>query len=183
MPANEVVIAQTKKWITEVVVGNNFCPFAAKEMKRGTIHFEVVRAGAQQKRLSLLTRAFRQLDTDKSIETTLLIFPVSFGSFTAFLTLLSRAEALLKKSGHAGVYQLASFHPRYLFEGSHEDDAANYTNRSLYPMLHLLREESLTIAIDSHPDPENIPQRNIRYARKRGLAQMQALRKACFRLQ
>ena len=179
MPANEVVIAQTKKWITEVVVKCGFCPFAANEVKRGSIHYTVVRAGAKQK-LSFLTSAFKELDTDRSIETTLLIFPVSLKDFHAYLQLLSRAETLLEKSGYEGIYQLASFHPQYLFEDAPEDDAANYTNRSPYPMLHLLREASLTHAIDGHSDIDGIPQRNVRFARRKGLAQMKLLREACF---
>ncbi|HUM47992.1 MAG TPA: DUF1415 domain-containing protein [Chitinophagales bacterium] len=180
MPSNEVVIAETKKWISNVVVGCNFCPFAAKEMKRGTVHYEVVRTGVRNKKLKQLTSAFLQLNLDKTIETTLLIFPESFRSFDSFLQLIANAEADLKKSGYEGVYQLASFHPDYLFEGAADDDPANYTNRSLYPMLQLLRESSLTIAIDNHRDPEGIPQRNISFARKKGLAHMQVLREACF---
>ncbi|MDZ4844064.1 MAG: DUF1415 domain-containing protein [Chitinophagales bacterium] len=180
MPANSIIIAQTKKWISDVVVGNNFCPFAAREMKRGTVHYAVARSGINHKRLHFLTNAFRQLDSDASIETTLLIFPVSFKTFHAYLHLLANGERLLEKSGNAGVYQLASFHPAYLFEGAADDDAANYTNRSPYPMLHILREASLTLAIDSHPDTAAIPGRNIKYARKKGLVQMQLLREACF---
>ena len=114
------------------------------------------------------------------METTLLIIPASFKSFDAYLELVSHAQMLLEKWGYEGVYQLASFHPQYLFEGTQDDDPANYTNRSVYPMLHILREASLTVAIDSHPDPQSIPVRNISYARKRGLAAMQLLRAACF---
>ena len=171
---------QTKKWITDVVVGNNFCPFAAREMKRGSVHYEVVRSGIKHKSLGFLTNAFRELDADASIETTLLIFPVAFKTFDAYLQLLEKGERLLQKSGYAGVYQLASFHPDYLFEGAAANDAANYTNRSPYPMLHILREASLSLAIDSHPDAEAIPERNIKHARKKGLAQMRLLREACF---
>ncbi|MEO6168731.1 MAG: DUF1415 domain-containing protein [Chitinophagales bacterium] len=180
MPSNEVVISETKKWISAVVVGCNFCPFAAKEMKRGTVHYEVVRTGVRTKKLRQLTNAFLQLNKDETIETTLLIFPESFTSFDSFVQLLANAEVELEKSGYEGVFQVASFHPMYLFEGADEDDPANYTNRSPYPMLQLLREASLTIAIDSHPDPEGIPERNISYARKKGLAHMQVLREACF---
>jgi uncharacterized protein len=74
---------------------------------------------------------------------------------------------------------VASFHPDYCFEGSDENDAANYTNRSIYPMLHLLREESLERALETFPNPENIPNRNINFARKKGLAYMKLLREQC----
>jgi len=180
MSETDIVIIQTKKWIADVVVATNFCPFAAKEMKRGSIHYEVINAESSNRNLDFLNVAFIQLNNNDAIETTLLIFPDSFESFTDFLQLLAKAERYLKRTGYEGVYQLASFHPQYLFEGADEDDAANYTNRSLYPMLHLLREESLSRAIDSHPDPEGIPERNIAYARKKGLAAMKLLRDNCF---
>ncbi|MGB3075827.1 MAG: DUF1415 domain-containing protein [Chitinophagales bacterium] len=179
MPSDEIVIAQTKSWITKVVVGCNFCPFAAKEMKRGSVHYEVIRKGTSSVKL-LLTTAFRQLDHDNTMETTLLIFPLSFKSFDAYLELVATSEKHLIKSGYEGIYQLASFHPDYLFEGTTDEDPANYTNRSLYPMLHILREASLTIAIDQHPNAEGIPDRNISYARRKGLAHMQLLRETCF---
>jgi uncharacterized protein len=82
---------------------------------------------------------------------------------------------LQKKQGYEGVYQVASFHPNYLFAGSHENDAANYTNRSVYPMLHLLREEAVEKALEHYKDPETIPERNIQFAREKGLAYMKKL--------
>jgi hypothetical protein len=85
----------------------------------------------------------------------------------------------LIKNGYEGVYQVASFHPLYLFAGSDEKDAANYTNRSVYPMLHLLRESSIDKALESYIDPENIPVRNIEFARKKGLVYMKMLRDTC----
>lgn len=179
MPSNEIVIAQTKNWINKVVTGSNFCPFAAREMKRDTVHYDVIRTGIKSKK-QLLHKAFLQLDEDRSIETTLLIFPVSYRKFDAYLELLHTSERQLENSVHAGVYQLASFHPHYLFEGTTDADPANYTNRSLYPMLHILREESVTIAVDNHPDTNSIPKKNMAYAREKGLAHMQVLRQACF---
>ena len=89
------------------------------------------------------------------------------------------SEKLLKKEGYEGIYQLATFHPLYLFAGSAANDPANYTNRSPYAMLHLLREESLTAAIDRYPDTTRIPEKNIAYAQQKGLAAMKALREAC----
>lgn len=180
MPANDVVIAQTKKWITEVVVQCGFCPFAAQEVKRDSIRFTVIRTIPKQGKWDFLTAALKELDHDKSIETTLLIFPTALKDFHHYLDVLSEAEDILERTGYEGVYQLASFHPQYLFEGADEDDAANYTNRSPYPMLHLLREESVTRAIESHPDIDGVPARNIRYARKKGLNQMKLLLKSCF---
>ena len=81
----------------------------------------------------------------------------------------------MQKSGYEGVYQLASFHPLYRFAGSKADDAANYTNRSVYPMLHLLREASIEKALQHYADPEQIPENNIRFARGKGVLYMKAL--------
>lgn len=181
MPANDVVIAQTKKWIIEVVVQCGFCPFAANEVKRGSIRYTVINNRVTQDNLDFLTTAFKELDNDTSIETTLLIFPDALTKFNDYLDVLSEAEDLLESSGYEGIYQLASFHPQYLFEGASDDDAANYTNRSPYPMLHLLREESVTRAVESHPDIDSVPERNVRYARKKGLAHMRLLLQACFK--
>lgn len=172
-------IAQTKKWIVDVVVGCNFCPFAAREVKRNSIHFEVIETPATSSVLEALTAAFRKMDTDSRVETLFLLLPRGFDSFASYLKLLKAAEIKLKKEGYEGVYQVASFHPAYLFAGSKASDPANYTNRSPYPMLHLLREESVSRAIDSYPDPDHIPQKNIAFAKQKGLAYMQSLWLAC----
>ncbi len=182
MSTNELIIAQTKKWIVDVVVGCNFCPFAAKEVKRGSIHYEVISDAAEESILQTLQKAFRKLDSDENIETTLLILPNGYEDFLSYLDLLEESEIFLEEEGYEGVYQLASFHPEYLFEGSDQNDPANYTNRSPYPMLHILREESVTKAIDSHPDSESIPQYNIEFAKQKGLMHMQLLREACMKI-
>ncbi|WP_460570392.1 DUF1415 domain-containing protein [Flaviaesturariibacter terrae] len=179
MPASaEHIIAQTKKWIVDVVVGCNFCPFALREVKRDSIRFQVVE-GNKPAVLSALTEALKEMDANRGIETMFLILPAHFNRFTDYLKLVDAAEALLRKAGYEGVYQVASFHPGYLFAGSRPDDAANYTNRSPYPMLHLLREESVSRAVDSYPNPERIPERNMAFAREKGLDYMQRLWAAC----
>ncbi len=172
---HEVIIAQTKKWIVDVVVGCNFCPFAAREVARDSIAYEVADANQPKVVLQKLSAAFLKMDTDVSMETLLLILPAGFGSFAAYLKLVASAEALLKKTGYEGVYQLASFHPGYLFAGSKPGDAANYTNRSPYPVLQILRESSVSRAVDSYPDTLKIPERNMAFARQKGLAVMKAL--------
>jgi hypothetical protein len=126
-----------------------------------------------------LSLEFDRLDSNESIETTLLIFPNDFRDFYRYLELTDFAEKFLADQGKEGVYQVASFHPEYLFAGSTAIDAANYTNRSLFPMLHLLREASLTNALVQFPHPENIPRNNITYARKKGLEYMKILLESC----
>ena len=110
------------------------------------------------------------------METTFIIFPDNFSDFETYLDLVELSEALAADQGYEGIYQIASFHPEYCFEGAEADDPANYTNRSIYPMLHLLREDSLSDALDNFPDAESIPERNIAFAQRKGLAFMQSLR-------
>jgi hypothetical protein len=89
--------------------------------------------------------------------------------------MLGLAESLLEKEDYEGIYQMASFHPEYLFAGSTNEDPSNYTNRSPYPMLHFLRESSITKAVDSYPGIDDVPQRNIAFTKEKGLLYMQQL--------
>lgn len=180
MESSSAIITQTKKWITDVVIGCNFCPFAAREVKKNSIHYEVTTATTTEESLQALFLEFERLDANENIETSFLIFPESFEDFHDYLDLVSLAEKLLDKEGYEGVYQIASFHPAYYFAGSDEDDAANYTNRSPYPMLHLLREESMEKALENFSEPESIPEKNIHFAREKGTTWMKLLRDKCF---
>jgi hypothetical protein len=175
----EQIINQTKKWISDVVVGCNFCPFAAREVKRNSIHYTVEPSKDIADCLIKLMRELMRLDEDASIETSFIILPNGFNDFNEYLHLTDLIEKLIKKEKYEGIYQVASFHPNYCFEGSDEADAANYTNRSIYPMLHILREESVEAAIVKYPDSDNIPIKNVDFARQKGLAYMKMLRNAC----
>ena len=174
----EIIIAQTKKWILDVVIGCNFCPFASREVKKDSIRFEVIE-GNKALVLKALSEAFTKMNARPEIETMFLLLPKNFSGFAEYLKLVEGAEKLIKKSDYEGIYQVASFHPGYLFAGSSMDDAANYTNRSPYPMLHILREESVSRAIDNYPDTEKIPEKNTAFARQKGLEYMRGLRAAC----
>jgi uncharacterized protein len=176
---NEVVIAQTKKWIVDVVVGCNFCPFAAREVKRGSIHYEVLNNASAKNVLETSVKIFNLLDADNTIETSLLILTNDFKIFTSYLDMVEKAETLLEKEGYEGVYQIASFHPQYLFSGSTILDPSNYTNRSPYPMLHFLREASVSKAVDSYPNIDDVPEQNIAFAHEKGLKYMQELFASC----
>jgi uncharacterized protein len=180
MSSTEQIIKQTHKWVMDVVIGCNFCPFAASVVKQDKIYYRTEESTSLEKALTAVLQEAARLDTDAAIETTLIIFPTAYSSFPDYLELVSLAEKLLKKNKYEGVYQLASFHPRYKFAGSDEADPANYTNRSLYPMLHLLREESIEKALQHYKYPEAIPERNIAFAKEKGLASMKILREACF---
>lgn len=180
MEQDTSVIEHTKAWISKVVIGCNFCPFASRVMKQGSVHFEVVHADAIEPLLQVVSNELDRLDADSNIETTLIILPGLFPDFYEYLDMIDICEKFLKKSGREGIYQVASFHPAYLFAGSLPDDPANFTNRSVYPMIHFLRESSITAALANFPYPERIPDRNIDFARARGLVSMQALRDSCF---
>jgi len=174
----EHVIDRTKKWIIDVVIGCNFCPFAANVVKQQTIFYKVEENKELETCLASFLFEMERLDNDSAIETSFLIFPNAFQQFNDYLDLISLAEQLLKRKGYEGIYQVASFHPLYLFSNSDENDPANYTNRSIYPMLHLLREESIDKALANYKDTESIPVRNINFAKGKGIAYMKMLRDA-----
>jgi hypothetical protein len=173
------VIEQTRKWILEVVIGCNFCPFAFRVMKKNSLHFQVELSDELSLCLEAFLQECRRLDKDLEIDSTLVIYPNSFQRFDDFLDTVSLAEKLLKRNGYEGIYQVASFHPLYRFANSTLHDAANYTNRSLYPMLHLLRENLMEEALLNYPNPEQIPNKNISFAREKGEAYMKMLRESC----
>ena len=181
MPTTQKIIEQTKKWLADVVVACHFCPFAAQVISTQKVHYEVVTDTAMESCLSAVLNELTRLDGDNMIETTFLIFPGTFAQFDDFLGLVALAEQRLKQKKYKGIYQLASFHPLYRFAGSTENDAANYTNRSLYPMLHLLREASIDKALEQYKNTENIPIANIALARAKGLDAMTKLRESCFK--
>lgn len=172
---DEQCIQQTKQWIMDVVVGLNFCPFARREMLRKTVHYHVVHTADRAEILDILKAEYIRLDQNPEIATTFLIFVQGLEDFKTYWSLVRSADKQIATLDYEGIYQLASFHPQYLFAGSKKDDAANYTNRSPYAMLHILREQSLSQAVDNYPNPENIPNTNIELARSKGLAFMQAL--------
>ena len=175
---SEQIIDRTKKWIIDVVIGCNFCPFAANVVKQKTIFYKVEENKEVETCLASFVLEMDRLDNDPAIETSFLIFPNAFQQFDDYLDLVSLAEKLLKRKSYEGVYQVASFHPLYLFANSDESDPANYTNRSIYPMLQLLREESIDKALANYKDPESIPARNINFAKEKGLVYMKMLRDA-----
>lgn len=176
---NQQVIEHTRKWIIEVVIRCNFCPFAAREVKRNSIRYAVIPQLTQKEALGALMEECKLLDAEPEIETTLLIFPHGFKLFRDYLQLVEKAEALIRKNGYEGVYQVASFHPDYFFAGAPMDDPANFTNRSVYPMLHLLREASIEKVLERYPEPERIPEANMRFAREKGATYMKMLRDSC----
>jgi len=181
LTSTEQVIQQTKKWILDVVIGCNFCPFAAKVLKQDAVEYKVETSADMGECLGSFIKQCIRMDDEPGIETAFIIFPYSFEQFDDYLELVSLAESLIAKEDYEGIYQVASFHPQYRFAEAPVSDAANYTNRSVYPMLHILREESIEKALEKYPDPDEIPGRNINFAREKGVAYMKMLRDACIK--
>lgn len=175
MSQNEKVIGQTRSWLEKVVIGLNFCPFAKPVFEQGKVHFQVSDAQSLECCLEDLSAELERLDQHSDIETTLLIYPDSLQDFDNFLDVVDIANDFMEEQGYEGVYQLASFHPDYCFADSEEEDPANYTNRSPYPILHLIREQSIEQALANYKNADEIPERNIKLARELGLEKMQSL--------
>lgn len=165
---NQHMVTSTKNWLSSFIIEHNICPFAKRVYDNDSIDYCVIHSDVLQTQLEGLIETCEKLDSDQSIETSLLLYPQGLEAFDDYLDFLGLANALLHKQGYEGIYQLASFHPEYCFERADSDDPANFTNRSPYPMLHLIREDSLEKALEHYPNPENIPLRNINYLRKMG---------------
>lgn len=170
MTASPDPLAATRAWVETFVVARDVCPFAGREVARDTIRYVAVPASDREAALLALFDECRHLDATPEVETTLLVLTEGLEDFDDYLDLLEIAEALLAEQGFEGTYQLASFHPDYVFADAEPEDPANFTNRSPFPMWHLLREEGLERALAHHPDPAGIPERNIAAMRELGHA-------------
>ena len=171
-------IGPVRHWVETVVVGLNLCPFAKRELVNDRVRFSVSEAETEEQLLADLQAELELLNNDEAVETTLLIHPGVLQDFFDYNQFLNYVDSLLMQMELEGVYQVASFHPDYQFSGTRPDDVENYTNRSPYPMLHLIREDSLERAIAGYPHPERIPERNIELLESLGRDKMQALLKA-----
>lgn len=169
------VIKSTQHWVDKMVVGLNLCPFAKKSIDQNQLRYVVYTGNDIESITQLLVEELERLVNDKSIETTLLIHPSFTTEFDAYLDYLAGVDELIDALGYSGVFQVAGFHPDYQFDGVAEIDPANHTNRSPYPMMHLLREASVAWAVETHPDIDSVPERNIELLRGMGVAKIKAL--------
>lgn len=171
------VIQQTKHWIQSVVIELNLCPFASQVFVQDQIQYTVIEHDDTEQVLHQLADTFEYLNNNKKTETSLLIFPQGYADFNDYLALLDLSNLLLDELNYTGIFQLASFHPQYCFEDSENSDASNFSNRSPYPMLHILRESSIEEAISAYDhgygDIEDVPQNNINRLQKIGFEKMQ----------
>lgn len=160
---DDQIIADVQQWLDDVVIGLNLCPFAAKPRAEGRIRICVSHASTDEALLDdMQTELERLSDTPNGeLETIILAIPdmlADFGDYNQFLDLV---DLWLQQFGWESELQVASFHPDYQFEGTEPDDAGNLTNRSPWPLLHLIREDSLEQVLAHYPDPETIPERNV----------------------
>ena len=162
------VIKSTQHWVDKIVVGLNLCPFAKKSIDQNQLRYLVYTGDDIESITQLLVEELERLVNDKSIETTLLIHPNFTKDFDAYLDYLAGVDELIDALGYSGVFQVAGFHPDYQFDGVAEIDPANHTNRSPYPMMHLLREASVAWAVETHPDIDSVPERNVELLREMG---------------
>ncbi len=157
-------------WLDKVVIGENFCPFAKVPRQQNRIKIVVSNAVTIEQVLAALAQQCVHLDEHKQTETTLLAFTQILSHFDDYLDVLDMANQLLDDLNYEGVYQLASFHPEYLFAGEPSQAISHYTNRAPYPIFHLIREDSLSQALHFVDNPEQIPVRNVKHANQLGLA-------------
>jgi len=169
--------ADTRRWLERAVIGLNLCPFAKAVHMRGQIHYAVHLPREETGLIDALLHEANELAANDPAErdTTLLIAPNTLADFLDFNDLAARVERRLARAGFDGQFQLASFHPRYQFAGTGADDITNATNRSPYPTLHLLREDSVSRAVEAFPDAEAIFGRNIQTLEALGAAGWAAL--------
>lgn len=171
------VIAATRRWVASVVIGLNLCPFARRVFDGGLIRYAVTTAGTEDALLADLERELRLLTTTPAaeVETTLLIHPRALADYLDYNNFLGTADRLIRQLGMRGVIQIAGFHPHYRFAKTAPDAVENYTNRSPYPMLHLLREDSITAVAADPQKLLDIPRRNIETLRQLGREKMQEM--------
>lgn len=164
------VLKQTRQWLEKAVIGLNLCPFAKAVYVKNQVRLVVSHARHAD---DLLDELDRELDLlvatpAEQIDTTLLIHPTLFDDFLDFNDFLEIAEGVVNEHGLEGVLQLASFHPKFQFDGTEPDDISNYTNRAPFAILHLLREESIQRAVEAFPEAEAIFEENIKTLEKLG---------------
>lgn len=170
-PNSALQIEQTEKWVRKFVVKLNICPFAGGVVEKDNIRYHLSKA----ENIDILYQdflhelLFLHESSPEDVETSILIHPNVLNDFDLYLDFLDLANEAIADAGLEGHIQVASFHPEYCFEGENPASVSNFTNRSPYPMLHLLRESSVTRAVESHPNIEGIPLENISRLEELGL--------------
>lgn len=167
----DIVIADTVRWLEKAVIGLNLCPFAKSVHVKGQIHYVVSQATDAEGVALDLHRELEALaeSSPEKRDTTLLILPQALQDFLDFNDFTELADDLVEELDLGGILQVASFHPLFQFEGTDVDDVTNCTNRAPYPILHLLREDSIDKAVDAFPEAEMIYERNMQVLQDMGI--------------
>ncbi len=180
-PSSQQVLAETRAWVDRAVIGLNLCPFAKAVQVRNQVRYVVSDATDVGVLLDELRDELERLaSTDAAlIDTSLLIHPQVLSDFLDYNEFLGIADELLAQLGHEGMLQVASFHPQFQFAGTAADDVTNATNQSPYPMLHLLREDSVGRAVEAFPEADVIYEKNMRTMEALGAVGVAALKAQC----
>ncbi|MGU7783860.1 DUF1415 domain-containing protein [Burkholderia sp. PU8-34] len=168
--SHDDILAATRHWLARAVIGLNLCPFAKSVYVKDQVRYAISEATTLEDALADLEAELRRLEAadPQQIDTTLVIYPHAFADFLDYNDALFFADRLVNQLKLGGVLQIASFHPHYQFDGSAPDDIENYTNRAPYPILHLLREDSIARAVDAFPDASAIYEKNQETLRRLG---------------
>ncbi|MCD9029802.1 DUF1415 domain-containing protein [Luteimonas sp. BDR2-5] len=174
-------IAATRRWLERAVIGLNLCPFAKAVYVKDQVRFVLSEATTAEDLLLQLGEelAYLRETPAEAVDTTLIVHPRVLADFLDYNDFLDDADALVEALGLEGELQVASFHPHYQFAGTAPDDVGNCTNRAPYPTLHLLREDSISRAVDIFPDPDAIVERNIATLEKLGRDGWERLLQGC----
>jgi len=173
----EDVIAATRDWIEKAVIGLNLCPFAKAVYVKEQVRYVVSEAKHLDGLLEDIDReiSFLAEADPQQVDTTLIMHASLLGDFLDFNDFLDIVDEAVSELGHEGVIQVAAFHPQWQFAETEPDDIGNYTNRAPFPTIHLLREASVTRAVDAFPEAESIYERNIETLQKLGIEGWRAL--------
>lgn len=167
----EKAVEQTKKWVEKIVIKHNFCPFAAKPFKQNTIRYVALHGAIESDLVDDIVNELSKLRDAKpeKIETSILVLTSCLTAFEDYNQFLDVIDAILEEMDLVGEIQVATFHPDYCFADLAPDDVRNYTNRSIYPMFHLIRENSVEAARETYPDVDQVPEKNMQLLEEMGI--------------
>lgn len=167
---DDAIVAATRRWLERAVIGLNLCPFAKSVYVKEQVRYVVSNATEPEQLLETLMDELQHLSdaSPEDIDTTLLIHPFALTDFEDYNEFLDVADAAVEDMRLDGELQVASFHPDYQFADTDANDISNYTNRAPYPILHLLREDSIARAVEAFPEAEAIFEKNIDTMEKLG---------------
>ena len=159
---------KVQQWVDDFIVGHNICPFARRPLSQELVNLLVLESKQEEDLTQVLLQALKELvlSPRTELETTIIVIPNQLSDFDDFWSYCEWTHELLEKSGVVGLVQIVGFHPLFRFAESEITDPANFVNRAPYPLLHLLREESVEEAAEQYPDIASIPERNALYLRR-----------------